>query len=120
MINIAEKTNNIVTNRNFRVTLGTIIGSTIEAMGVVWILEYGNFFATGLTGIAQVINKLILLISGSSVDISVGVLYFILNVPLLLIRPPIIASNNLSSPKLENGEKPVLSRIISKTKIKTD
>lgn len=71
-------------NRDLRVTIGTILGSTIEAMGVVWILEYGNFFATGLTGIAQVLNKLLFLIN-ENIAISVGIIYFILNVPLILI-----------------------------------
>ena len=74
----------LIHNRDFKAILGTIIGSTVEAMGVVWILEYGNFFATGITGIAQVINKLFLLINENLI-ISVGILYFVLNVPLLII-----------------------------------
>ena len=71
-------------SRDAKAIIGTIIGSSIEAMGVVWILEYGNFFATGLTGIAQVLNKIFLLIN-ENLAISVGILYFILNVPLLII-----------------------------------
>ncbi|MBO7085666.1 MAG: YitT family protein [Bacilli bacterium] len=74
----------LIHNRDFKAIIGTIIGSTVEAMGVVWILEYGNFFATGITGIAQVINKLFLLINENLI-ISVGILYFVLNVPLLII-----------------------------------
>ena len=73
-----------VRSRDAKAIIGTIIGSSIEAMGVVWILEYGNFFATGLTGIAQVLNKLFLLINENFI-VSVGILYFILNVPLLII-----------------------------------
>ena len=57
MLKITESAKKIVNNRDTKALVGTIIGSTVEAMGVVWILEYGNFFATGLTGIAQVINK---------------------------------------------------------------
>lgn len=84
MLKITESAKKIVNNRDTKALVGTIIGSTVEAMGVVWILEYGNFFATGLTGIAQVINKLLLLIN-ENIAISVGILYFILNVPLLII-----------------------------------
>lgn len=84
MIKLTNKVSVIAKNRDVRAILGTIIGSSVEAMGVVWILEYGNFFATGLTGIAQVLNKLFLLINENFI-VSVGILYFVLNVPLLII-----------------------------------
>lgn len=80
----SNKMSKLFHSRDAKAIIGTIVGSTVEAMGVVWILEYGNFFATGLTGIAQVINKLFLLINENLI-ISVGILYFVLNVPLLII-----------------------------------
>lgn len=76
--------NKLIHSRDFKAIAGTIVGSIVEAMGVVWILEYGNFFATGITGIAQVLNKLFLLINENFI-VSVGILYFVLNVPLLII-----------------------------------
>lgn len=59
-----------------------IISSAIYALGVVWFLEPANLYAAGITGIAQIINKLFAMID---INVNLGLLAFILNVPLFIL-----------------------------------
>ena len=44
-------------NKDVKVWLGMIVGSIIYCIGVVFVLDLGQFYAGGVTGISQIISK---------------------------------------------------------------
>lgn len=70
-------------NKTLRSYILTIIGSIIYSMAVVWLLQLGRFYASGVTGISQLVSYFVGEIGGKT--ISVGILIGIINLPLLLI-----------------------------------
>ena len=82
-INIVNSTVKEITDK--KTTKGliyVILGSIIYTMSVVWLFNLGNFYGGGVTGVAQIIVNF-----GKMFDIhlSLGILMFIINVPLFLI-----------------------------------
>lgn len=65
-------------DRNFMSIFGTISGTIIYCLGVVLLLDLGNFYAGGITGISQLIDTF----TGLSIK---SILIPILNFPLFLI-----------------------------------
>lgn len=59
-----------------------VVSSLIYVMGFEWFLKPIGVYAGGLTGLAQLIREILLLFK---VDLSVGLLIFILNVPIVLV-----------------------------------
>lgn len=47
----------ILTNKDVKVWLGMIVGSVIYCLGVVFVLDLGQFYAGGVTGISQIISN---------------------------------------------------------------
>ncbi len=83
-VNILNSTVKEITDK--KITKGTIyviLGSIIYTMAVVWLFNLGNFYGGGVTGIAQIVvtygKKFF------NIDLSLGILMFIINVPLFLI-----------------------------------
>lgn len=70
-------------NKTFRSYSLTILGSIIYAIVVVWILQVGQFYAGGITGISQLIAYFTNEFFGKT--ISVGLLIGAFNLPLLII-----------------------------------
>lgn len=74
---------NFLENRDVQAILKTFFGSVIYALAVVWLLDFGGFFAGGITGISQLLAGFITMFWGKT--ISIGVFIFLLNIPLLII-----------------------------------
>ncbi|HEY8445433.1 MAG TPA: YitT family protein [Bacilli bacterium] len=72
----------LLRNRNFMAIAGTIFGTIIYCMTVVWILDLGEFYAGGVTGVSQLITKIL---AKMNIHISVSYLIFAFNVPLFII-----------------------------------
>lgn len=68
--------------RNFRVVTGMIVGTIIYCMSIVWLLDLGQFYAGGVTGVSQLIS-----VALSKIDIHISKTIFIstLNIPLFII-----------------------------------
>lgn len=73
---------NKLKNRTLRMTLGMIIGTLIYCFSIVWILDLGEFYAGGITGISQLISRIL---GGIDINISKSVFIAILNAPLFII-----------------------------------
>lgn len=74
-------------NKDVQVWSGMIIGSLIYSISIVFVLDLGNFFAGGVTGIAQIIVAFISKILGNNIDM-IGlksILIVLINIPLVLI-----------------------------------
>src|SRR5574344_763253 len=69
-------------NRNVSTITGLIMGTTIYCLAIVWILDLGEFYAGGVTGISQLISTLL---SKVDIKISKSIFIAIINVPLFLI-----------------------------------
>ncbi|MDD4388716.1 MAG: YitT family protein [Bacilli bacterium] len=74
-----SKINDILKKRNTRAIGGLVAGAVIYSTAVVWILDLGEFYAGGITGISQLIANFIKLPQIKSIFIA------ILNIPLFII-----------------------------------
>ena len=72
-------------NPTFKMILGVLVGSTLYCFAVVFISDLGSFYASGLTGISQLIETVVNLITGKSFIGLKSILIAIFNVPLFLI-----------------------------------
>ena len=70
---------NFFNNRDVQAVIKTVLGSIIYSLAVVWLVDFGGFFAGGITGISQLIARFIGLVWGKS--ISLGLFVFGLNIP---------------------------------------
>ncbi len=73
--------------RTLKSYLLVILGSLIYAISVVWILEIGDFFSSGVTGTSQIIVRIPKLFNpeNESLDWLLGILIGVINVPLIII-----------------------------------
>ena len=51
--------NNSVKLRRINMVLMMVVGTIIYCISVVWILDLGEFYAGGVTGISQLISKIL-------------------------------------------------------------
>ncbi|HBP25474.1 MAG TPA: hypothetical protein DD618_00765, partial [Acholeplasmatales bacterium] len=68
--------------RDVSVITGMALGTIIYCMGVVWLLDLGAFYASGVTGISQLISGIL---ERFGVTISKSIFIAILNIPLFII-----------------------------------
>lgn len=68
--------------RNFRVVFGMALGTIIYCMSIVWLLDLGQFYAGGVTGVSQLIS---VALSKMDIQISKTIFISVLNVPLFII-----------------------------------
>lgn len=66
-------------------SIGMVIGTTIYCFGVVFILRLGSFYASGVTGIAQLLSEIIDKIFNSNFSYFMSVFIGLFNIPLFLI-----------------------------------
>lgn len=78
MVNTA----NSLKKRNLRAITGMLIGTTIYSIAIVWVLDLGEFYAGGITGISQLLSHIASLFDWT---ISKGILIALFNVPLFII-----------------------------------
>ena len=75
----------IFKTKNFQVWTGMIIGSLIYSIGVVFILDLGRFYASGVTGVSQIMETIIKLITNTDA-IGIKSIFIIgLNAPMFII-----------------------------------
>ncbi|MDD4212417.1 MAG: YitT family protein [Bacilli bacterium] len=68
--------------RDVSVVTGLIIGTTIYCLAIVWILDLGEFYAGGVTGVSQLISTIL---GKNGINISKSIFIAIINIPLFLI-----------------------------------
>ena len=76
---------NFFKKRDVSVVLGMLVGTLIYCLAVVWILDLGSFYAGGVTGISQIIETIVIRITGKPILGFKSFFIAILNVPLFLI-----------------------------------
>lgn len=76
---------NFFKKRNVSVVLGMLVGTLIYCLAIVWILDLGSFYAGGVTGISQIIETIMIGITGKPIPGFKSIFIAILNVPLFLI-----------------------------------
>ena len=72
----------IIKNKDVCVTLAMIIGTLMYCFAVVFILDIGEFYAGGVTGVSQLLTRIL---GGVGVIISKSIFIAILNIPLFII-----------------------------------
>ena len=80
-----EKEKKYLRHRDLLLVVGTIIGSIIYAFAVVFIIDLGSFYTSGVTGISQIISGLIGKLVGRDIIGLTSILIAVINVPLFLI-----------------------------------
>jgi len=74
--------NNSVKLRRINMVLMMVVGTIIYCISVVWILDLGEFYAGGVTGISQLISKIL---ARFDINISKSVFIALINIPLFMI-----------------------------------
>lgn len=74
----------VLKKRTIKSYILVILGSMLYSIGVAWVLQLGEFYSSGVTGISQVIIKLPTLFGGGSLDAFLGLLIGLINVPLVV------------------------------------
>ncbi|MFA6627070.1 MAG: YitT family protein [Bacilli bacterium] len=68
--------------RNVSVVTGLIIGTTIYCLAIVWILDLGEFYAGGVTGVSQLLSTIL---GRADIHISKSIFIALINIPLFMI-----------------------------------
>lgn len=68
--------------KNLMSIIWMIVGTLIYSFAVIWMLDLGGFYAGGITGLSQIIVKLLAKIN---VNLPIAVFVFALNVPVCII-----------------------------------
>ena len=72
----------IIKNKDLRVTLAMIIGTLIYCFSVVFILDLGEFYAGGVTGVSQLLSRIL---QKLGVTVSKSIFIALFNIPLFVI-----------------------------------
>ena len=77
----------ILKSKDFQVWFGMIIGSIIYSFGIVFVLDLGQFYASGVTGTAQIITSILQnTLNNGNTLVGVKSAFIIgINLPLFLI-----------------------------------
>lgn len=75
----------ILKNKDFQVWTGMIIGSLIYSFGIVFLLDLGEFYASGVTGISQLLATVIEKVTDSSIVGLKSIFIVLINAPMFLI-----------------------------------
>lgn len=71
--------------KDINLIVGTIVGSIIYSFAVVFVIDLGSFYTSGVTGISQIITSLLSRLTGKELIGVKSILIAIINVPLFLI-----------------------------------
>ena len=71
-----------IKNKDLRVTLAMIIGTLIYCFSVVFILDLGEFYAGGVTGVSQLLSRIL---QKLGVTVSKSIFIALFNIPLFVI-----------------------------------
>jgi len=76
--------NKMIRKRTIKSTILVILGSMLYSIGVAWVLQLGEFFSSGVTGVSQIIIRIPTLWGGKSLDGFLGLIIGVINVPLVV------------------------------------
>lgn len=76
---------NFFKNKNVSMAIGMVLGTVIYCMGVVFILDLGEFYAGGITGVSQLITNFIYNVTGQQLVGFKSIIIAAFNLPLFLI-----------------------------------
>ena len=62
----------------------TVVGTAIYALGILFFIDPAKLYSGGVTGLSQLIVNVVELISNNNIHINLGILSFVLQVPLLV------------------------------------
>ncbi len=68
--------------RNVSVIAGMVVGTIIYCMSIVWLLDLGEFYAGGVTGVSQLVTVALAKIN---INLSKSIFIAIFNIPLFII-----------------------------------
>ena len=77
--------NRYLRQKDINLVLGTIIGSIIYSFAVVFVIDLGSFYTSGVTGVSQIITSLLSRLTGKDLIGVTSILIAIINIPLFLI-----------------------------------
>lgn len=80
-----NKLSAFVKGKDFSLVVGMIIGTIFYCFAVVFLIDLGSFFTTGITGIAQIITTIIANFTGFEIIGLKSILIAVFNVPLFLV-----------------------------------
>lgn len=76
--------NKLLRKRTIKSYVLVVIGSILYSIAVVWILQIGGFFSSGVTGTAQIIVRFPTLFGGPNLEKYLGLLIALINTPLII------------------------------------
>lgn len=77
--------NRFLRQKDINLVLGTIIGSIIYSFSVVFVVDLGSFYTSGVTGISQIITSLLGRLLDRDLIGVTSILIAVINIPLFLI-----------------------------------
>ena len=77
--------NRYLRQKDINLVLGTVIGSIIYSFAVVFVIDLGSFYTSGVTGVSQIITSLLSRLTGKDLIGVTSILIAIINIPLFLI-----------------------------------
>ena len=75
----------VLLKKTVRAYILVILGSILYSLGVVWILQLGGFFSSGVTGVSQIIVRFPEIWGGKPLNGILGILIGVINVPLVIL-----------------------------------
>lgn len=80
-----NKISEFIKGKDFSLVVGMVIGTIFYCFAVVFLIDLGSFFTTGITGIAQIITSIIANFTGFEIIGLKSILIAVFNVPLFLV-----------------------------------
>ena len=80
-----KQKNKFLRQKDINLVLGTIIGSIIYSFAVVFVIDLGSFYTSGVTGVSQIITSLLSRLTGKDLIGVTSILIAVINIPLFLI-----------------------------------
>ena len=80
-----KQKNKFLRQKDINLVLGTIIGSIIYSFAVVFVIDLGSFYTSGVTGVSQIITSLLSRLMGRDLIGVTSILIAVINIPLFLI-----------------------------------
>lgn len=77
--------NKFIRQKDINLVVGTIVGSIIYSFAVVFVIDLGSFYTSGVTGISQIITFLLEKLTGKELIGVTSILIAVINIPLFLI-----------------------------------
>ncbi len=80
----AKPLKKIDVKKETRTMLNVIVGTAIYALGILFFVDPAKLYTGGITGLSQLIVNVVELLTSNNVHINLGILSFVLQVPLLV------------------------------------